>query len=812
MEKSPKNGSSVREADVEQSRMRPEASAEFIEVKAGRNVASTPIEQANKDSEMDRVVFHARQRSADEINCSGLDPERKVNERQQSAPVYSSSASVAPTTVSRWHPRIIDFESLRASWVNSEADIFGSPTGFRSSLELESASNFFPDSMLSSMSSVRVDSASSIHDAARITDWDSVLELCASNPECAKFSGVDGWTALHHACNRRCPRPEVAEALIDAYPEALIAEEEKGWLPLHYACRFKAPWEVVRLLLYKYPELGKIAVSRKDRMGRTPLYYAVRYDAPPGVVGLLLEVEPAAVLEEDQNDDSPIALVWNSWADKMEGKRLVKSFLPGGFPEPEGVTEQERTRLLREKLRAHPKIHKRWEKVNMLLKAAFGFPVEEERLCTTRGSTSIGSERTWRILHAVSAVKCHLSLFLLACALHPEQAQELDESDLRRPSDPMLTGISTHQTALHLAASSNAGGEAGKTVIQDLLDLNRNAAHVQDAVDGSLPLHYIVENKYKKDWANFGSLLCHVYPRALQIPDHNGKLPLHRACAAITHSEQRGEDYMRTSVIMNVVRLFPQGASHVDNLGCLPFHILSMHAEEWDENVESVYNAHRAAIHARCGSSLDNRLPIHLTASNARASETLISRLVRLHPRAASVADRQGKLAFHLCCETGKDWECGTGAIYEAFSGAVEVAEGNSRGWLPLHMVAQCRDSSTALIEKLVELNQAAASVKDTRGRFALHLACAAGKKWDSGLETLFNAYPTSLATADDSGLLPLHIAALQSCRSNFCCEDNKRFNSSIRIGGDVAEMANDEGLQELENIYQLLRADPSVL
>ena len=53
-------------------------------------------------------------------------------------------------------------------------------------------------------------------------------------------------------------------------------------------------------------------------------------------------------------------------------------------------------------------------------------------------------------------------------------------------------------------------------------------------------------------------------------------------------------------------------------------------------------------------------------------------------------------------------------------------------------MEAHCSSSSSALIEKLVELNPAAACV-DRNGCYALHLAGDAGKKWDSGLETLFN-------------------------------------------------------------------------
>jgi hypothetical protein len=60
--------------------------------------------------------------------------------------------------------------------------------------------------------------SSVIHDAARITDWDQVLKLCKTEPRFAQYAGRDGWTALHHACNRRIPHAHVAEALIHAFP------------------------------------------------------------------------------------------------------------------------------------------------------------------------------------------------------------------------------------------------------------------------------------------------------------------------------------------------------------------------------------------------------------------------------------------------------------------------------------------------------------------------------------------------------------------------------------------------------------------
>ena len=653
----------------------------------------------------------------------------------------------------------------------------------------------------SASSCPRVDSSSIIHDAARITDWDEVLQLCRTHPEYAKYTGADGWTALHHACNRRCPRHEVVEALIEAYPDALATEEEKGWLPLHYACRFKAPKEVVHLLLHLYPTMGQAAVAKKDRQGRTPLYYAIRYDAPPGVVGLLLAVNPAAVLEADQHDESPLALVWDNWAEKLEARRIIHSFLPGGFPEPEGTTEQQRTEMLRRRLERQSKLLKRWRQVNVLLKAAFGFPIQEaswDAVDLQQESIDAETDRKWRIVHATASIKCHLSLFLLACALHPEQARELDENDLRFASDPMLSGLSTHQTALHLAAASSVGGEAGKTVIHRLLSLYREAAHIQDAIDGSLPFHYMVENKEKLNWANHAAILYHVYPRAVRVPDHQGRLSLHRACAAITHQD-RDEEYFETSVIINVVRNYPAAAGHADNAGCLPFHHLAMHATCWDDEVEAVYNAHRNGAQTRTGVALLNRLALHLVASRSETQVGLVTRLLQIHPRGASLTDSSGKLPLHLAVEAGKEWNDGLCALHEAYPEGIRQAEDNPRGWLPLHMVSANSQSSTELLAKVVQLYPAGTMVSDGSGNFPLHIACENGKLWTTGLKHLFDAGPGVLSIANDKGLLPFHILVLKYCDGG---TNNNRYDDNNQCSE----------LSHLECLFELLRADPTVI
>jgi len=712
--------------------------------------------------------------------------------------------------------------------------------------------------------------SSVIHDAARITDWNKVLELCKTIPEAASYAGRDGWTALHHACNRRCPRPDVVQALIQAYPAALLQEEEKSWLPLHYACRFKAPREVVRLLLHMYPDSGRVSVATKDSKGRRPLYYAVRYDAPPGVAGLLIAVDPNAILEEDQNEESPLALVWDSWAEKLEGKRMVHSFLPGGSPEPQETPREERAALMRQRLLREPKLRKRWEQVNMLLQAAFGFPFEDddvddnddndgddaddvqdesssssspsdnaavaeavaaaaaavvdgaslEQKLGASSSSSIKSsnnnkkqepQRVWRIVHATAAVKCHTSLFLLACALHPEQAKELDESDLRRPD---ANGVvrpaspSSHQTALHLAASSNAGGEPGKTVVISLLSLWREAAQVADGIDGSLPLHLVVENPKKQDWPIHAAILYHFYPRAVQVPDFNGKLPLHRAAAGITHEDREGDP--ERSVIIQLVRAFPQAASHVDATGCVPFHYLAMNAKLWDDEADTLLNSHRHALQMRAGRAWEGRQPIHMAAASKKSRESLLQRLVQLHPRGCSLEDRTGKLPLHLACEQGKEWNHGTRCIYEAFPNALRRPENNPRGWLPLHMAAACPTASAALIANIVKLYPEAADTPDSQGRYPLHLACTSGKRWLGGLKALFDASPVAIATCDNRGLLPLHICALSYCKKEDLHVTKTKAVPKVQEKKEM--VTNKEEAAEMDIIFNLLRADPTTI
>ena len=315
----------------------------------------------------------------------------------------------------------------------------------------------------------------------------------------------------------------------------------------------------------------------------------------------------------------------------------------------------------------------------------------------------------------------------------------------------------------------------------------------------------MVENQ-NKDWPNHSAILYHFYPRAVQIPDHNGTLPLHRAaCASSHYSLENDED---RSVIIQLVRSYPQAAGIADESGCLPLHYAAMNAKFWDGNVEAIYNSNRNAVQVRAGPVWNQRLPIHMAAANYESQESLIQKLIQHHPRGAAQEDRNGTLPLHLACENGKEWT-GTRYIYEVYPNAVRQIEHNSRGWYPLHMAAACSREDGGLIAKITEYYPEAASIPDSEGKYPLHLACSAGKNWDGGLRVLFDANPNALASRDSRGFLPVHICALSFCKEE---RDKPRTKAVPMVEAKKERTVNHEEAAQLDILFNLIRSDPTTI
>lgn len=119
----------------------------------------------------------------------------------------------------------------------------------------------------------------------------------------AQIRNDRGNLPLHSATSFRAPI-EVAESLLQAYPEAASITNNYGNLPLHFTAWKKGPLEVERLLLKIYPE----GAAQKNNHGNLPLHYAAHYNAPLEVVEALYKAYPQGATQKNNDNNTPLDL------------------------------------------------------------------------------------------------------------------------------------------------------------------------------------------------------------------------------------------------------------------------------------------------------------------------------------------------------------------------------------------------------------------------------------------------------------------------------------------------------------------------
>lgn len=597
---------------------------------------------------------------------------------------------------------------------------------------------------------------------------------------------------------------------MQSYPDygryaAKVRDKDRGRTPLFYAIRYDAPEGVVELLLN----------------------YMNRMD----------------ILDCDRDGMSVLGLVWDKWVSTYEGKRSVafyskifeewKEHLEGchGNEEKLGIVWKDiglHSKRLRDALKG--KIKEKWDAANKILRGAFRFDLKEKEGSDTDTDNDTNTHK-WRILHAAAAIKCHASLFLMAAVLYPEQARELDCNDLFARDQMQHAPLSSLNpknvlTALHFAAKSPTSGSESKLVLHQLLLYYPQAAKIKNPADASLPLHYLCANESKQQWVHDGiKVIYNAYPDAATLQDVGGRTPLHRAAtlhdssvlfipplqsfsgsgsgtttptkvlsstrsyssvdaiasSSITsarNSISSVEDPAE-SIIQNILSIHPDVASIPDFCGKLPMHSIAEYAENWDLNVQAVYEAFPEALSRRELSA--KCLPLHLVSSNLDAKPYLIQKLVEYNPRAASLVNGDGRLPLHLACEAGKSG--GLGDIFNAFPSAINIAEENGRKWMPLHFVVSSPYSSLETIEKVLGLGPDVAHIADQLGRTPFHLAIESGKGWeDGGLESLFQANPEAIDVPDGEGKIPLVTALLSYCSNQGVVSNDVKSSSAVNL------------------------------
>jgi len=108
---------------------------------------------------------------------------------------------------------------------------------------------------------------------------------------------------LHSAASFRAPI-EVAESLLEAYPEAASITNNYGNLALHFTAWKKGPLDVEKLLLRVHPE----GASKQNNHGNLPLHYAAHYNAPLEVVEALYGTYPEGAHRKNNDGNTPLDL------------------------------------------------------------------------------------------------------------------------------------------------------------------------------------------------------------------------------------------------------------------------------------------------------------------------------------------------------------------------------------------------------------------------------------------------------------------------------------------------------------------------
>lgn len=119
----------------------------------------------------------------------------------------------------------------------------------------------------------------------------------------AQIKNDRGNLPIHTAASFRAPL-EVAEALLEAYPESASMTNNYGNLALHFTAWKKGPLEVEKLLLKVYPE----GAAQKNNHGNLPLHYAAHYNAPLEVVEALYNAYPEGALQKNNDNNTPLDL------------------------------------------------------------------------------------------------------------------------------------------------------------------------------------------------------------------------------------------------------------------------------------------------------------------------------------------------------------------------------------------------------------------------------------------------------------------------------------------------------------------------
>lgn len=236
---------------------------------------------------------------------------------------------------------------------------------------------------------------------------------------------------------------------------------------LHHLCLFRAPAEMIQMVLWQAPELA----SQPNKQGEIPLHWAVRLSAPHECLGSLLTADwLSGTTFRDWEGHTPLSLLWDRYNDR---------FMEVWWDNPT-------------KLATIPA----WKRVMLFFQP-------------NHGGDSSNTDAFPSPLHAAAQTPCPPALFPLMIQVYRNQ---LDVCDARG-RNPLMIACSN--------AVSNRSIDL-RTKVQQLLKADPKAAHVQDKTGRTA---FVIAVGGGIAWNEGLKELFELQPPDLCLPDAVTRLP-----------------------------------------------------------------------------------------------------------------------------------------------------------------------------------------------------------------------------------------------------------------------------------------------